>query len=263
MSKRIFANMVAVAVMIAMAAPAMAAESSSANYGAGVSSETFEFGFGVTDGCENAPSPGIVVARVGGNGNTLTLFVDVDGVNVFTLLRPTNNAFTTRTIEYNDCWDLFFSVEIRGNSIVSATADWIEKECVCVTCTCVTLVNVYVENIVVDYEWRENQGVWRALTIDFDLVLVFSDGSERIIPRTENRVDIGDKEGSNIQKNVTVNTMLPCGRLVNTSAVVTYDIELSGYNVHGFVTGVDAWIRTPSTFVNVCDWCFDQWLSSL
>jgi len=65
MSKKFFANMVAIAVMIAMALPAMAftpmmsvgialaalsedygngPESSNANYGVGVSSETFVFG---------------------------------------------------------------------------------------------------------------------------------------------------------------------------------------------------------------------------
>ena len=245
MSKRIFANMVAVAVMIAMAVPAMAQDSSGANYGAGVSEmEIFEFGGFPQTYCENVPFPGNVVARVGGNGNTLTLFIEVDGKVVFSQLRPTNNAVTTYDIYYNECWDLEVSVGIRGNSIISVAGEWIEKECVCAQC--LYLDDVTVANVVVVYEWRENQGVWRALTIDFDLVLWFSDGTSSVISRTENRVDIGDKEGSNIRKNVAWSTSCVGG-------TITYDIVLTGENKEGFVDGVIATFVTNRWFE--CD-CF-------
>ena len=197
------------------------------------------------DACKNVPTGNFVV-RVGGNGNTLTLVVEYDGRAIFSQLRPTNNAVSTFEIEFNDCWDLIVSVEIRGNSIISGstTATWIEKDCVCHAC--VTLVDVAVANLNVVYEWRENQGVWRAHTITFDLILTFSNGDTRTIARTENRVDIGDKEGSNIRKNVAWSTSCVGG-------TITYDIVLTGENKEGFVDGVIATFVTNRWFE--CD-CF-------
>ena len=236
MSKKIFANMVAVAVMIAMAVPAMAVETTSANEGAGVSSVVLDFGFpAAADTCFNAPYPGAVVARVGGNGNTLTLFIEVDGVVVDSFLRPTNNAVTTYTIVYNNCWDLIVSVGIRGNSIISVDGDWDWREDYCDCVECVELVDAEVLSFSAVYvnNWHHNHGDnWRALTITIVFELTFSNGDTATRTVVENRVDWDDAKGSNIQKSLEWRTPCAFGKVV-------YDIVLSGNNEDDFVLDVE------------------------
>ena len=212
MSKRIFANMVAVAVMIAMAAPAMA--QNGPNYGAGVSTQEIVIGSLETD--DTCAQPGYAISvGISGNGNSARLTVSFDRVPVFTTLeRPVNNALNTVVVEYSDCWTLVVQVRILGNSIVvdSATAEWIEH-CVCIFCynaAITAAINAAVAELCDEgYTWRFGCGTVGAANVG-NLVYWVDGLNSSLITVTINGVDYTFTGGNDVNsgKSLWINGVL-------------------------------------------------------